>query len=184
MFCLQMLLAKFVANGSNGLWGVGKSKFIIFSQSLSGSWGSSHLGSMSFRHTNVQSLVPSPLETSIISTPQISPPWSAPYPSPPLASSPADLVTHYNDCLSSALKIMAPLKTHLVSFILTAPWFTLDLHQLKATGHWPEHLYKRKTDSLYTVKCIWTTFNTTKMPLLLPNLHTTTTSSTLGWWKK
>ena len=49
-----MLLAKFVANGSNGLGGVGKSKFIIFSQSLSGSWGISYLGFMSFRQTNVE----------------------------------------------------------------------------------------------------------------------------------
>ena len=49
-----MLLAKFVVNGSNGLGGVGKSKFIIFSQSLSGSWGSSHLGFMSFGQTNVE----------------------------------------------------------------------------------------------------------------------------------
>ena len=38
--------AMFVANWSNGLGGVGKLKFIIFSQSLSGLWGSSHLGFM------------------------------------------------------------------------------------------------------------------------------------------
>ena len=53
MFCPQMLLAKFVANGSNGLGGVGNSKFIIFSQSLSGSWESSHLSFMSLGQTNV-----------------------------------------------------------------------------------------------------------------------------------
>ena len=40
--CPQMLLANFVANQSNGLGGVWKSKFIIFSQNLRGSWGSSH----------------------------------------------------------------------------------------------------------------------------------------------
>ena len=46
----QMLLTKFGANKSNGRGGVGKRTFIIFSQSLSGSWGSSHLSFMSFRH--------------------------------------------------------------------------------------------------------------------------------------
>ena len=51
-FCPQMLLAKFVANRSTVLGGVRKSKFINFSQSLSGSWGSSHLGFMSFGQTN------------------------------------------------------------------------------------------------------------------------------------
>ena len=54
MFCPQMLLAKFVANGSNGLGGVGNSKFIIFSQNLSGSWESSHLSFMSLGQTNVE----------------------------------------------------------------------------------------------------------------------------------
>ena len=54
MFCPQMLLAKFLANGSNGLGGVRKSKFIISSQSLSGSWGSSHLGLMPFGQTIVE----------------------------------------------------------------------------------------------------------------------------------
>ena len=49
-----MLLEKFVAYGSNGLGRVQKSKFNIFSQSVSGSWGSSHLGFMSFGQTNVE----------------------------------------------------------------------------------------------------------------------------------
>ena len=53
-FCPHMLLAEFVANQSNGLGGLRKNKFIIFSQSLSGSWGSSHLGFMSFGQTNVE----------------------------------------------------------------------------------------------------------------------------------
>ena len=53
-FCPQMQLAKFGANQSNGPGGVGKSSFIIFSQSLSGSWGSSHLSFMSFGQTNVE----------------------------------------------------------------------------------------------------------------------------------
>ena len=52
-FCPQILLANFVGNWSNGVGGVGKSKFIIFSQSLRGSWGSSHMGFMSFGQTNV-----------------------------------------------------------------------------------------------------------------------------------
>ena len=47
--CPQMLLAKFGANQSNGLGGVGKSKFIFFFflQSFIGLWGSSNLGFMS-----------------------------------------------------------------------------------------------------------------------------------------
>ena len=65
------------------------------------------------------------------------------YPSPPPASSPADLVTHYNNCLSSALNTLAPLKTRSVSFTHTAPWFTPDLRQLKATGRRLERLYKK-----------------------------------------
>lgn len=56
------------------------------------------------------------------------------HPSPPPGSSPADLVTHYNNCLSSSLTTLAPVKTRSVSFTHTAPWFTPDLRQLKATG--------------------------------------------------
>ncbi|KAM4521909.1 uncharacterized protein PAE49_001834 [Odontesthes bonariensis] len=65
------------------------------------------------------------------------------YPSPHPASSPADLVTHYNNCLSFSLTTLAPLKKRSVSFTHTAPWFTPELRQLKATGRRLERLYER-----------------------------------------
>lgn len=65
------------------------------------------------------------------------------YPSPPSSSSPNDLVNHYNNCLSSSLDALAPLKTRSVSFTHTAPWFTADLRQLKTTGRRLERLYKK-----------------------------------------
>ena len=52
-FCPQMLLANVVANRSNGLGGVQKSKFMFF-KSLIGLWLSSHLSFKSFRQTNVE----------------------------------------------------------------------------------------------------------------------------------
>lgn len=82
---------------------------------------------------------PSPSETSNISTPQTFPPSLA----PPPASSLADLVTHSNNCLSSSLITLAPLKSRSVSFTHTAPWFTPELRQLKATGRQLERLYKK-----------------------------------------
>ena len=65
------------------------------------------------------------------------------YPNPPPASSLTDLVTHYNNCLSSSLTTLAPLKTRSVSFTHTAPWFTPHLRQLKATGRRLERLYNK-----------------------------------------
>uniref|UniRef100_UPI003AAD7030 uncharacterized protein n=1 Tax=Centroberyx gerrardi TaxID=166262 RepID=UPI003AAD7030 len=65
------------------------------------------------------------------------------YPSPPPSSSPANLVSHYNDCLSSSLDALAPLKTRTVSFAHTAPWYTADLRQLKTTGRRLERLCKK-----------------------------------------
>uniref|UniRef100_A0A8C5BDZ8 Reverse transcriptase domain-containing protein n=1 Tax=Gadus morhua TaxID=8049 RepID=A0A8C5BDZ8_GADMO len=65
------------------------------------------------------------------------------YPNPPPASSLTDLVTHYNNCLSSSLTTLAPLKTRSVSFTHTAPWFTPHLRQLKATGRRLERLYSK-----------------------------------------
>ncbi|XP_059188467.1 uncharacterized protein LOC131971162 [Centropristis striata] len=85
---------------------------------------------ISFR--NIKHIVTTDLSTLISS-----------YPSPPPASSLTDLVTHYNNCLSSSLTALAPLKTRSVSFTHTAPWFTPELRQLKATGRRLERLYKK-----------------------------------------
>ncbi|KAF7643537.1 hypothetical protein LDENG_00237650 [Lucifuga dentata] len=50
------------------------------------------------------------------------------------SSSTADLVNHYNDCLSHALDILASQKTCTVSFVHSAQWYTSELHQLKTQG--------------------------------------------------
>lgn len=85
---------------------------------------------ISFR--NIKHVNPSDLSTLICS-----------YPTPPSSSSPNDLVNQYNNCLSSSLDALAPLKTRSVSFTHTAPWFTADLRQLKTTGRRLERLYKK-----------------------------------------
>ena len=66
-------------------------------------------------------------------------------PSPPPSSSsiPAELVSHYNNCLASSLDALAPLKSRIVSFVHTAPWYTAALHQLKTTGRGLERLCKK-----------------------------------------
>lgn len=62
------------------------------------------------------------------------------YPSPVATSMPSDLVGYYNDCLSTALDALAPIKTRSVSFAHTAPWYTPELRQLKAKGRRLERL--------------------------------------------
>lgn len=59
-------------------------------------------------------------------------------------SSSADaLVSIYNNGPSEFLDTFAPLQTRTVSFSVSAPWFTSDLHQLKTKGCRLERLYKK-----------------------------------------
>ncbi|CAJ1048481.1 hypothetical protein D5F01_LYC22364 [Xyrichtys novacula] len=52
--------------------------------------------------------------------------------SPSQASdNPSDLVTYYNQTLSSCLNLLAPVKSKSVTFACSAPWYTPALHQLK-----------------------------------------------------
>lgn len=65
------------------------------------------------------------------------------YPAPAPPSSPSELVTHYNSCLSTSLNVIAPLKSRSVSFTLSAPWYTPELRRMKAAGRRLERLVKR-----------------------------------------
>ena len=67
----------------------------------------------------------------------------ASYPCPSSNASAADLVDHYNNCLSTALDSLAPLKTRTVSFVHSAPWFTPELRQMKSMGRRLERLSKK-----------------------------------------
>ncbi len=58
-------------------------------------------------------------------------------------STPDDMVVSYNTALSLSLDSLAPLKIRTVSFTRPAPWFTTELHYMKATGRRLERLYKR-----------------------------------------
>ena len=65
-----------------------------------------------------------------------------------LASDPVDtsldgLVAHYNAAVSWGLDSLAPLKTQIVSFTHSAPWFAIELCTLKTTGRLLERFYKR-----------------------------------------
>uniref|UniRef100_A0A3B3IPM6 Reverse transcriptase domain-containing protein n=1 Tax=Oryzias latipes TaxID=8090 RepID=A0A3B3IPM6_ORYLA len=62
---------------------------------------------------------------------------------------PDGFVSHYNNNLRNILDIHAPLKTRMVSFSLTAPWFTPYLRQLKAKGRRLERLYKKTGLSIH-----------------------------------
>ncbi|KAL2104379.1 hypothetical protein ACEWY4_001247 [Coilia grayii] len=54
-----------------------------------------------------------------------------------------DLVDYYNNCMSTALNILAPLKARTVSFIQSSPWFTPELRQMKSKGRRLERLSKK-----------------------------------------
>ncbi|CAJ1050070.1 hypothetical protein D5F01_LYC22364 [Xyrichtys novacula] len=64
--------------------------------------------------------------------------------SPPQASdNPSDLVTYYNQTLSSCLNLLAPVKSKSVTFARSAPWYTPALHQLKQKKRQLERLYRK-----------------------------------------
>jgi hypothetical protein len=48
-----------------------------------------------------------------------------------------------NTALASILDEVAPLKTHLVSFSKSSPWYTEELHSLNATGRRLERQYQK-----------------------------------------
>lgn len=54
-----------------------------------------------------------------------------------------DLISYYTAELQNLLDSFASLKSSTVSFTPTAPWYTLELSQLKARGHCLESFYKR-----------------------------------------
>lgn len=53
------------------------------------------------------------------------------------------LTLHYNTGLYTLLNSLAPLKTRLVSFCRSAPWFTPELRPLKVKARQLERLYKK-----------------------------------------
>lgn len=59
------------------------------------------------------------------------------------SSTPHELVSHYNVNLHNFLNIFAPLKHRTVSFSCSAPWFTPNLHHLKAKERQLERLFKK-----------------------------------------
>lgn len=65
-------------------------------------------------------------------------------PVPDPVSTPTDeLVSHYNDLLSTYLQSLAPLKYRTVSFTRTVPWYTPELRLIKSHGRRLERLTKR-----------------------------------------
>ncbi len=54
-----------------------------------------------------------------------------------------ELTSHYNDQLQNVLDVVAPVRTWIVSFVHTAPWYTPELCLLKAKGRQLEQLYMR-----------------------------------------
>ncbi len=45
-----------------------------------------------------------------------------------------ELTSYYNDQLQNVLDVVAPVRTRIVSFAHTAPWYTSELRLLKAKG--------------------------------------------------
>ncbi|XP_068597914.1 uncharacterized protein [Brachionichthys hirsutus] len=88
---------------------------------------------------NLKSIDPSALSALLTTKMAISP--------PPPSDNPSELVTHYNDTLSSCLDELAPTKTKLVNFIHTAPWFTPELHNLKSPP--PDSPFSSSTQQLF-----------------------------------
>ncbi len=54
-----------------------------------------------------------------------------------------ELTSYYNDQLQNVLDVVAPVRTRIVSFAHTAPWYTSELRLLKAKGRQLERLYMR-----------------------------------------
>ncbi|KAK7915506.1 hypothetical protein WMY93_011267 [Mugilogobius chulae] len=62
---------------------------------------------------------------------------------PPESDNPSELVTYYNNTLSSCLDELAPIKTKTVSFTHTAPWYTPELRRMKSRKRQLERLSKK-----------------------------------------
>ncbi len=54
-----------------------------------------------------------------------------------------ELTSYYNDQLQNVLDVVAPVRTRIVSFAHTSPWYTSELRLLKAKGRQLERLYMR-----------------------------------------
>ena len=81
---------------------------------------------------NIKDIDSTELDTGISNLPSIH-----------FTSTPGELLSHYNRGLQNLLDTLAPLKSQTVSFTQSAPWFTLELRQLKARGHQLECLYRK-----------------------------------------
>lgn len=57
-------------------------------------------------------------------------------------SSASESVTFYNNSLCRLLDLHAPIKTKTVSFVRSAPWYTLELRKMKARGRILERCFK------------------------------------------
>ncbi|XP_029929809.1 LOW QUALITY PROTEIN: uncharacterized protein LOC115374818 [Myripristis murdjan] len=84
---------------------------------------------------NIKSIPPSALSASLATKMSASPPLSL--------DNPSDLVNYYNHILSSCLDQLAPIKTKTVTFTHSAPWYTPELHKMKARKRQLERLYKK-----------------------------------------
>ncbi|KAM3623275.1 uncharacterized protein V6R79_009449 [Siganus canaliculatus] len=94
----------------------------------------------------------------------------------PSSGNPSELVNFYNHTLSSYLDHLAPIRTKHVTFKHSAPWYTTELHHMKAHKRQLERLCK-KTTLMSTVKPMPTTFIDTKIPSTQPSPPTTQAST-------
>lgn len=62
---------------------------------------------------------------------------------PDHASTPEELIAHYNNGLNNILNCLAPMKTRCGTFTQNAPWFTPELRSIKAKGWQLEWLYRK-----------------------------------------
>ncbi|KAL7384922.1 hypothetical protein ABVT39_011588 [Epinephelus coioides] len=62
---------------------------------------------------------------------------------PPLSDDPSELVSYYNNTLSSCLDQLAPIKTKSVLLTHSAPWYTPELRQMKSHKRQLERLHKK-----------------------------------------
>lgn len=69
----------------------------------------------------------------------------------PLSPCSDELVTFYNSNISATLNKLAPLKTRKVSFSHSAPWYTPELREMKATGRRLERLSRKTGLTVHTL---------------------------------
>ncbi len=80
-----------------------------------------------------------------------------------------ELVSYYNDGLTTILDDFAPVKIRTVSFVHSAPWFTPELRELKTKGRRLERCTLGLA-LLFIKICMLNIFKTTKMHCSKPDL--------------